>query len=319
MKTKILITLPLADADRTYAREALAAAECRFAPSVHTPAEDLDWAHIILGNISPAERVLHHPNIRWLHSPNVGLDAYQGILEKRTGLRITNCRGISTDAVAEHALAMLMALSRALPLLARQQSERSWQREAYIAARGPVWRGSEVHILGYGEIARSFIHKFRALGSQFTVYRRQPEPGSEEDLRFLALSGLRSAIASADAVVNFLPGLPATRHIVDENVFSAMKPGAFFVNVGRGSTVDEAALTEALRTSKLGGAALDVFENEPLPAESPLWSFPNVIISPHVAGRFNHEWQQQIDGFAERLHADACGGSPASGPAAACP
>lgn len=301
MKPRILITLPLPDQDRSYALERLRNAECRLAPSAQTPPADLEWAQIIFGNLVPATRLLEFPNIRWLHSPNAGLDSYQGLEEKRPGLRISNCAGISNDAVAEHALALFLAISRFLPLLIRQQAERRWQREPYIAARCPTWPGRQIHVLGYGAIAQAFIQKLSALSAEITVYRRKGGEGTGGIRRFLPLDRLTAEIGDADALINLLPGLDATRKIVSREVFAAMKSGVFFVNVGRGTTVDEAALAEVLQAGKLAGAALDVFENEPLPPESPLWHLPNVLVSPHVAGRYDLEWERQINGFAGQL------------------
>ena len=133
--------------------------------------------------------------------------------------------------------------------------------------------------------------------------------GSDQHVNaFRALSALASHCREADALVSILPDAPGTRGIISRQILSSLKPTAFVVNLGRGSALDESALVEALRHKAIAGAALDVFATEPLPHNSPLWEFENVLISPHVAGRFDSESQLHIGQFLERLAAHCASG-----------
>jgi phosphoglycerate dehydrogenase-like enzyme len=264
--------------------------------------EDLAWATIILGNIAPPSRLQEFPNIRWIHSPNVGLDMYRDLLTTMSSLSATNSRGVMDDAVGEHGLALLLALSRKIPQLVNATSRKEWCRDAYMREpESTVWAGKQIHVLGYGAIARAFIRKVSGLGSAVTVYRREAAGSDQHVDAFRALSALASHCREADALVSILPDAPGTRGIISRQILSSLKPTAFVVNLGRGSALDESALVEALRHKGIAGAALDVFASEPLPNDSPFWELENVLISPHVAGRFDRESQHHISQFLERL------------------
>jgi phosphoglycerate dehydrogenase-like enzyme len=166
---------------------------------------------------------------------------------------------------------------------------------------GQVLAGKSAHVLGYGPIARCLVEKLLGLRLRVCVYRRAAEGDDVRVERFLSFDSLPREVGDADALFALLPDKPQTRRLIDATVLAAMKPSAYVVNVGRGSSVDEAALVEALSAGRIAGAALDVFEAEPLAASSPLWDLENVLISPHVAGRFDQEMRRHVERFAGLL------------------
>jgi phosphoglycerate dehydrogenase-like enzyme len=301
MYPRILVTLPLSDQRLRHLKTRSRGASVRLADAATASDQDLAWAEIILGNLKPPSRLLQYPNIRWLHSPNVGLDAYLDVAAGRSGLVISNTRGIADDVVSEHALALLLALTRAVPAMVRAQARQQFDRDAFQGDRCVTLSGRNVHVLGYGSIARCLVRKLHGLSMKVTVYRRKAEGSDPNVDQFVALEQVTKFITNADVLINLLPDVSETRGLINHSVFEAMKPTAFFVNVGRGATVDEAAMIETLRLGRLRGAALDVFAVEPLVAESPLWTLPTVLLSPHVGGRFDREMELQIDGFLEKL------------------
>jgi phosphoglycerate dehydrogenase-like enzyme len=299
MKLRLLVTLPTTSRDREYASGQLDGTDLRFAEA---PSDsELAWAQALLGNLHPS-RIIDAPGLKWVHSPNVGLDAYSELPALRPDIRLTNSQGVMDHAVAEHALALLLALSRQLPLLAVARAEQTWARKQFRdGGQGRVLAGCCAHLLGFGSIAACLAAKLHGIGMSVTAYRRRGAGDSKYIDEFLPLSELRDHVNRADVLVNLLPANPDTLGIVNHEIFAAMRPEAFFVNVGRGATVDEQALAEALRAGHLAGAALDVFATEPLPEDSPLWRLANIVISPHVAGRFNDEVRRHIDAFTSLL------------------
>jgi phosphoglycerate dehydrogenase-like enzyme len=272
--------------------------EIRFIADREVQEADLDWAQVVLGNITLVDRLLAREGILWLHSPNAGLDMYTTLTGRRPGIHITNSQGVMDHAVAEHTLAMLLALSRGLPMLLAAQSRREWARGAYMnPAAATVIAGKRAHVLGYGRIAQAIVSRLSVLSLRVTVYRRQPSGSAPDVERFLALSSLVDNVAQADVVIAILPDYPSTRGIISGAVLARLKPTALLINVGRGSAIDLGALVAAIQQNGLAGVALDVFPTEPLPQESPLWSLPNVLLSPHVAGRFGREIYGHIDEF----------------------
>jgi phosphoglycerate dehydrogenase-like enzyme len=201
---------------------------------------------------------------------------------------ITAGQGMHDRPVAEHALALVLAAARRLNLLVRAQVGRRWAGE--LGGRQPVvpvnnfrtLRGARVAIWGFGGIAAALAPHLTALGATVTGVARRA--GERHGFPVVTASDLPEILPHTDLLINILPATAETRHAVDAPVLALLPEHAWLVNVGRGSTVDEAALLAAIRENRLAGAALDVFETEPLPPGSPLWDEPNIIISPHAAG-----------------------------------
>jgi phosphoglycerate dehydrogenase-like enzyme len=234
----------------------------------------------------------------------------------RSDVAVTTSSGIHAPNIAEYVLAMMLAFAHRLPLMLAYQARAEWPSQRWQKFAVPELRQATVGVIGYGSIGREvgrLAHAFgmRVLGLRRAVGVDQPpeyelpelagRPGAEPDL-MLTPDRLAEMLAASDYVVLALPHTPATHHFIDEAALRAMKPSALLVNIGRGALVDEVALVRALREGWIAGAALDVFEQEPLPADSPLWKMDNVIISPHIAG-FTPRYDERAAAlFAENLH-----------------
>lgn len=236
-------------------------------------------------------------SIRFYLCGSAGYDAYQGVgLESKPGFVLTNAAGTMSIPLAEHALAFMFLATRRLHHHAGQQRARKWSR---IPDAGELF-GSTVCIVGFGGIGIELTRRCRALGMRVTAVKRSP--GAIEGVdRVFAPGELEKAVADADHVVSCLPGGAETNGLFHRGIFSAMKPGASFHAVSRGSVIDFPALEEALQSGRLAFAGLDVCDREPLAQESPLWEMPNVLLTSHSAG-----WSPQLAGrlcelFAENL------------------
>ena len=197
--------------------------------------------------------------------------------------------GLHDGPVAEHALGMILALLRNFPLAVQNAVRHVWAvgHDGAMKLRANDGRittldGAKVTIWGYGSIGSTLAPLVRALGADVTGVARTA--GERDGVRVVDDSGLADVLAETDVLVMILPNHPSTANAMDAERFAQLKEGAVLVNVGRGSTVDEDALVEALESGRLAGAALDVTATEPLPAESPLWDQPTLLITPHVAG-----------------------------------
>jgi phosphoglycerate dehydrogenase-like enzyme len=227
------------------------------------------------------------PQLRWVQSLAAGPDSVlaAGFPED---VVITSGAGLHDRPVAEHALALVLALVRRLPAAARAQAEHRWAAE--LGGLQPLHRAGAVTTLldarvliwGFGHIGQTLAPMLRQLGAQVRGVGRSP--GERSGFPVVAEDELESELRQTDVLVMILPSTPATANALDAGRLAALPPHAHVVNVGRGSTVDEGALVAALVDGRLAGAALDVTAVEPLPADSPLWDAPNLILTPHAAG-----------------------------------
>jgi phosphoglycerate dehydrogenase-like enzyme len=212
-----------------------------------------------------------NPQVRWVQLPWAGIEPFVDVLDHD---RLWTCgKGVYAEPVAEHALALALAGMRGIGRYARSTT---WS--------GPVGRnllGGRVTILGGGEITASLVRLLRPWGAHLTVVRRHPRP-MDGVADVVGQDGLLPALDRSDVVVLALALTPETERIVDAEALATMPDHAWLVNVARGQHVDTDALVDALRAGTLGGAALDVTDPEPLPDGHPLWSLPNVIVTPHV-------------------------------------
>ena len=226
-------------------------------------------------------------NVRWIHTLAAGVDTLPFDLLRRSNAVVTNSRGLFADALGEFAIAAMLWFAKDLRRLVRNQEARRW--EPYTVER---LEGKTVGIIGYGGIGQAVGRRAEALGMRVLTVRRRHEFGDPT---------LEDVLAAADYVVMSAPLTPATFHMLTRERIALMKPEAVFVNVGRGKTVDEPALIEALREKHIRGAALDVVETEPLPPDHPLWHLDNVLISPHTADHAPDSHQRAMQFFLENL------------------
>ncbi len=226
------------------------------------------------------------PRLRWVEVTTAGYTRYD-TAEFREGFQargahFSNVSQVFADPCAQHVLAMMLALGRRLPDSHRDQlTDHSWHyAERRYESR--LLTGQTVLMLGFGAIGRRLAELLAPFGLNLIAVRRQIR--SERGVRIIPEEHVSSALAEADHVVNILPDNASTLNYVNARRLSCLKRGARFYNVGRGTTVDERALLEALRSGRVGEACLDVFETEPLPVEHPFWTTPNCLITPHTAG-----------------------------------
>jgi phosphoglycerate dehydrogenase-like enzyme len=238
--------------------------------------------------------LLKAPHMQWLQSFSAGIDHpfFDQIRQKR--IRLTTASGTSASPIAQTVVMYMLALSRDLRRWMRNQDRREWSMH-------PIEEldGSSLAVIGMGPIGQHVAQLGIALGMSVEAVRRRPT--GEEPCPTFTVEALHDVVARADWVVVALPLTDETRGMFDQSTFAAMRPGARFINVGRGELVDETALALALTTGHLGGAGLDVFATEPLPAESPLWAMDNVIVTPHNSGASTRADERAEDLFIDNL------------------
>lgn len=228
--------------------------------------------------------------LRWMHFVSAGREGFEAAgLPRRPA--ITYAAGAVAPTVAEHAMALLLALGRRVPEMVAQGAERRWDRA--LAQRAVSLEGRTLAILGMGHIGQGVARRAQAFGMRTVGLSRGAAPDAALD-ESLPLSRLHEVLARADAVVVAIALTEGTRHLLDAAALAACKPGAFIVNVARGGVIDQVALAQALHAGHLGGAGLDVTTPEPLPAGDPLWFAPNVLISPHFGGGGSEASQRRL-------------------------
>ena len=236
------------------------------------------------------------PNLRWYHSVGAGVEDLVGVREFRDrGITLTNNSGSYDIQIAEHALAFILAGAKRLHVYRDQQQRRNWKEH-----RQDELRGSTLVVYGIGSIGAEIARLGAALGMRVIGVRRRVEavPGVE---RIVPPELLEDVAAEADYLAIAAPLTRATRGAISRDVIGRMKKTAWIVNIARGAIVDEDALVEALRAGRLGGAGLDALTTEPLPADHPLWTLENVMISPHSSNSSPHVRERTLALFMENL------------------
>jgi phosphoglycerate dehydrogenase-like enzyme len=247
--------------------------------------------------------VAQAPKLRWVHSSAVAAGTLPLHELAARGVVVTNSRGIQSAAIAEHVIGGLLALSRGLPFALRSQDAGTWAQNDMIGDRSPwLVHGRRMGIIGLGTIGHAVAVRAAALGMIVAGVRRRPEQGSGPAVsHVVGPQQAADVIASSDVLVLAAPWTGATDRLLDARAIASMKRGAVVINVARGQLIDEAALASALHSRHLGGAVLDVFTEEPLPAASPFWSLPNVILTPHTSGFRADHWDAVIELFEDQL------------------
>lgn len=217
-------------------------------------------------------------NLKWVQALGTGVDNLTDQAALRKDVIVTNVRGIHGPPVSEAAMAAMLALARDIPRAVRSQDERQWRRFP-----AQLLHGKTVGIFGVGVIAEALAPKCQTFGMRVLGVSSAPRTLAGFE-RIYASAELADVVGEFDFLVLLTPLTPATRNIIDAKILAAMKPTSFLINLARGGVVDEPALVEALKARRVAGAALDVFTAEPLPADHPFWSMPNVIITTHQGG-----------------------------------
>jgi phosphoglycerate dehydrogenase-like enzyme len=242
--------------------------------------------------------------LRWVHAPTAAVHQFLFDAMVTSHVILTNAREVHGPVVAEHVIALLFALAKKIPQAIRLQQNRTWGQEAIWneGAKPRELAGAILCVIGLGSIGRRVARLADGIGMRVLAVRDHPQNERPEGVEAaFAPSQLNDVLAQSDYVVIAAPLTSDTRKLIDADRLAAMKPGACLINVGRGPQVDEVALADALRTGRIAGAALDVFETEPLPADSPLWSADNLLITPHTAGLTEKLWPRHYQLFSENL------------------
>jgi phosphoglycerate dehydrogenase-like enzyme len=247
------------------------------------------------------EQLLAAHRLRWIHSPAAGVGGMLFPEMHQSPIVITNSKGMSAETIAEHVLAVTLAIFRRLPHAFRSQAQREWAQDAIAEQGNRTIAGSRVLVIGLGGIGQAVARRMTLLGAHVTGIRRDPNQKVDHVAEVAPPSSLLRHLGRADVVVIAAPHTRETRGLIDAPAVAAMSPETVVVNVSRGALVDEAALAAALRERQIAAAALDVFEDEPLPSNSPLWNLENVVITPHTSGfRLDH-WDAATALFAANL------------------
>lgn len=235
-------------------------------------------------------------SLRWVHLSSAGVEhaLYPELMQRP--IVLTNGAGVYSIPIAEHVLAMMLALSRRVPEMVRAQDRGEW-----TGLRGGELHGATALIVGVGGIGARVAALCKAFGMHVVGTRRRAETPTPDVDTVLPTSELRSALPDADWVIVCAPLTPETRHIIGAAELALMKPTVRIINIARGGLIDENAMIEALEAGRIAGAGLDVFDEEPLPPDSPLWKLPQVIVSPHSGGSSPHSLARTLELFQDNL------------------
>jgi phosphoglycerate dehydrogenase-like enzyme len=268
--------------------------------------EELPDTDIFAGfSLRPGQfRIAHR--LKWIHSTAAGVGQLMFPELRASAIEMTNAAGVHRVPMAEHILGTLIALARRFPDCARFQQKSHWAQDNLWDKMRPdlrlrELRGQTVLFIGFGNVGREAAKLARPLGMHVWAVTRSGRADEQLAERVFEASRLHEALPHADFVVLAAPETPETLKLVGEREFSLMNPSAYFINVARGSLVNESALTRALEEQKIAGAALDVTSEEPLPPDSPLWKLDNVFITPHVSAVSEHLWERQTDLLMDNL------------------
>ena len=257
----------------------------------------LDRAHVLVALHTPADLPSQAPNLRWVQCVGAGVDQF-AVAGLRRPARLTNASGLSSTSMAEFVLGRILQVWKRFPEQAAHQAE-----HAYVQTYGRTFEGSTVAVVGLGAIGAAGGKRAKALGATVLGLKRSytagdTHPDADE---LCGLDGLHEILSRCDVAVIAAPATEDTHHIIDAAALAAMPRGSMLVNVARGSLLDTRAFLEAMQSGHLGAAALDVFEEEPLPSESPLWELPNLLISAHSSVSTDRYTHDVFELFAENV------------------
>ncbi len=237
------------------------------------------------------------PNLRWVQSSGAGVERFLTPEFIASAIILTNAAGVYAIPIADHVIAFMLAFSRGFPRYLRNQLDRKWE-----------WGGGDeladktLGIIGLGGIGAEVAKRAKAFGMRVIAIRRRPDRPSPFADEARGPDSLPWLLAECDYIALCAALTPQTRHLIGVAELSLMKPTARLINIGRGRLIDEPALISALQSGRLAGAGLDVFAEEPLPSDSPLWGMPNVIITPHSSGSSPRSHDRLMDLFCDNLH-----------------
>jgi phosphoglycerate dehydrogenase-like enzyme len=261
-------------------------------------------AEIAMGWSFRPEQIVAAKKLRWVHSTAAAVHTLMFPELIGSDIILTNARDVHGPVVAEHVMALIFALAKKIPQAVRMQGKHVWgQRdiwEAKLHAR-EIARAT-LGLIGLGTIGSEVARHASALEMRVIAARENPGKEMPAGVQHVFSSAqLEKLLVQSDFVVLCAPVTPGTRNLISAERLAQMKSDAYLINVGRGELIDERALADTLRNHNIGGAALDVFEKEPLPADSPLWDLDNLLITPHTAGLSDKMWERHYALFAENF------------------
>ncbi len=277
---------------------------------IHGDADEsaFDDAEVLLLGAVPAS-VLDHvvgraPRLRWIHSASAGVDRISTAAVRQRQLVVTNARGVFSRPIAEYVVMMSLAISRRLPQLLELQRERTWQ-----PLRGREMSELSIGIVGYGSIGEEVARLLAPFGCRILATRRHPDrgPGDAPGVELYGLDDLHEVLRGSDIVIVAAPLTEETAGMIGAEQLAEMREDAWLINIARGRLIDELALRRALESGWIGGAVLDVFSEEPLSPESPLYRTPNVIITPHTSWASDRVIERTVELFIDNLRRDRAG------------
>ncbi len=261
---------------------------------------DLQDTEVLLFRWGVGQETLDHliatiPDLRWIHTISAGVDHLLSPTLRESDVVLTNASGVFDIPIAETVLAYMLAVVKRLPEFLDQQKDHRWKtldlRELH---------GLTLGIVGLGSIGSQVARLCRPFGMRILGLRRNPRPSPVAD-EVLPHTRLHDLLGRSDFVLISIPLTDETRGLIGREELAAIKPDGWLINIARGQIVDQEALIEALREGSIGGACLDALAQEPLPEDSPLWDFPNVIITPHNSWSSPHIQEREIELFLENL------------------
>lgn len=260
---------------------------------------DLLDAEIILGWAPEVEEALNHPNqIKWIQMWIVGVDKVPLAKIANNGTQLTTAGGANAPGIVQQILGLMLMQARRLGVQLDQQRNKEWQFPENMTEI----TDKNVLLLGTGKIADSFVKAAR--GFDLTIQGVNTTGHPTETIKdTYPIDAFTQPLSEADYVINFLPHTSKTNQLLGASFFNTMPEHAIYINYGRGKTTDEEALITALENRKIGGAILDVFREEPLPKDSPLWQMPNVYLTPHSAGQSDYYNERVVQIFIRNLNA----------------
>ncbi len=257
---------------------------------------------VVVSGMWKNELIPHAGKLKFIQSISSGMDQYSKEQLAARSVRLCSAAGVNARAVAEHAISLILAMARRLPEARDNQHKKVWRGMlGDLTQREDELGGKTLLVVGMGRIGAHLAKLARAFDMKVIGIRRDPKQGGNGADSIHGMADLVRLVPQADYVALTCALTPETTGLMGAAAFAAMKPSAVFVNVARGKVADEAALTATMQAGKIWGAALDVTADEPLPATSPLWTMPNVFITPHTAGETRAYEDNVLDILMENL------------------
>ncbi|UCC68964.1 MAG: D-2-hydroxyacid dehydrogenase [Armatimonadota bacterium] len=299
MLVRVLVTYDMSEADLEKIRSVSDSVEVEKAISMEEALAKVAEAEVVHAGRWSDELWRASPRLKWVQSTGAGVRRFLTSDFIAAAIVLTNARGVYAVPIADHVMAFVLHFSRLFNVLMRRQMKREWTE--WGECDPDELSHKTLGIIGLGGIGSEVAKRAKGFGMKVIATRQRPELPSEHADEVRGVDQLPWLLEQSDYVALCAALTPKTRHLIGEEQLKLMKPTAYLMNIGRGGLIDEQALIAALREGEIAGAGLDVFEEEPLPAESPLWDMPNVLITPHNSGSSPRSHERLMELFRENL------------------